>query len=366
MSAAEEVREALEEVCLRGLHGAGSALVGHDPAPVAAAFAQWRGEARRVWPWLPGLCYDALEPLGVEFPADDADAVVLGRLLVAAETDAGAIEDALARLGRRLHGGGERRPSEAALQATGILRWQSLLSAVERFWADLTAVTRRLHDPVAVADRDAVDWIIINARRQLESTVERVPTLAGAVADGMASAPPVSAPSPSPAPPASAPSPSPAPPPPPPVDEPAPAAPAPDLPASVAGAATDEIVQLTETAPFAPIEVEASGAPPAPAPPSARAPSPSPAPSPPPPPPPASPPRPTPPSHRPAPGAAPRRAPGTPTARTSDASRPPRRPAHAEDVEYRRVREHTYAPIVFALLAIIAALVVLATVGPST
>jgi hypothetical protein len=34
-------------------------------------------------------------------------------------------------------------------------------------------------------------------------------------------------------------------------------------------------------------------------------------------------------------------------------------------VEYRQVREHTYAPVVFVVLALLAAFVVLLTVGPS-
>jgi hypothetical protein len=354
MAVGHQVREALDECCLRGLHSASSALAGHDPASVCAAFSQWRDEARRTWPWLPGLCFDALEPLGVEFPADDDDAVVLGRLLVGAETDADAVEDALARLGARLHGGADLRASAGAeLAAGGTLRWQSLLSAVERYWADLTSVARRLHEPVAAADRDAADWIMLGARRQLESTVERVPALATAVGDAIAApepAPPPADPSPAPAPPPSppalspAPAPSPAaparpvpPPAPPPAQEaaasPPPAQEAAASPPPAQEAAAAPPPELDQTVPFTPVEAapEITPAPPAPA--GSRG------------------------GHSRSVSAPPRRpAPPRPA---------PRPPARPQDVEYRQVREHTYAPVVFVVLALLAALAVIVTVGPS-
>lgn len=174
----------LERRCLRGLAAAAGALAGDEASAVCATFAAWRSAARRPWPWLPGLCFGALEPLGVSFPDDDEAAIVLGRMLIGAESDAGAAERALAALA---DDAGDPT-GELAIDATGSLRRRSLLVAVDRFWEDLAAAMRRVHAPVVRGDRDGADWIIVAARRQLEDERERLRELTRRVGEDLAAA----------------------------------------------------------------------------------------------------------------------------------------------------------------------------------
>ncbi len=293
--ALEGIAAELSARCLAGMVRAGELLAGEEPERVCATFGLWLSEARRAWPWLPGLCYDALAPLGVAFPTEDRRAVVVGRLLVAAEKDAGAVTAALRSLGSA-----ERPRWEApAGDAAGALRVRRLAAAVDGFWSELARAASELHEVVVLRDRAGADRILGRARRRLEDVAEEIKWLAQAVADA-ALQPPVSEP----------------PPPPPPAQ--------PEEPAPHVAAATAPI-----PAPTAPIPP-----PPAVPPPSAI-----------PPPSPVPPPR--------APAAAPRPRPAQP--------RPPvRRPVGPPEPA---PRERTWEPILFVILALIAAILVLVRVG---
>lgn len=255
--------------CLDGLATSASALAGSDVDGVCRTFARWREEGRRPWPWLPGLCFDALRPLDIDFPADDEDAVVLGRLLVAAETSPEVVRSSAGALARRAS------PERAAgVEPDGNLRSRLLLAAVERFWDELARVASELHELVVLGDRAEADRTVVETRRVLEDFAEEIERLAIVVA----AAP-------------STPTPTPPPPPPP----------------------------LEETGRLDPVDVPV----PVPA--------------------------------RPA-------APG-PASDPGGALRAERPLPPPRDVEYASVRDHRYAPVVFLLLMVAAAIAVLVNVA---
>ncbi len=181
MRPADELRAALDARCLAGLAGAARELVADDASAVCGSFAAWKHEeGRRSWPWLPGLCFSALEELGVGFPVDDDAAVTLGRVLVGAETDARRVADALATVGAGA-------AAQAAAPASGAdlafeLRRRTLETAVDRFWKELQTAARRLHEPVVERDRPRADSIIVATRRRLEDSAVRIEQLAARVA----------------------------------------------------------------------------------------------------------------------------------------------------------------------------------------
>lgn len=165
--------------CAAGVQAAAGELTGTDAEGVCAAFAAWRSEARRPWPWLPGLCIDALTDLAVSFPADDEAAVIAGRVLIAVETDVEAVQ----RSRRLWSAASDATGPLSQVDLSGQLRQRSLLSAVDTFWGQLAAVARELHPVVVRHDRDAADRIVRGGRRQLEDAAERIATLAARVDD---------------------------------------------------------------------------------------------------------------------------------------------------------------------------------------
>lgn len=186
-----DLRAILEQRCLVGFLACADALVGGDPENVCAAFRSWRDEAWRGWPWLPGLAWTALEPLGVRFATDDPVMVTVGRMLVGAETDAERYRDASGALHDRADEVAAWEPLPAAgADLAGELRRRSLVSAVDQFWADLAAGMRGLHEPVVARDRHQADTRIMSLRRQLEEGAERLQLLV----ERVSAAPPATAP----------------------------------------------------------------------------------------------------------------------------------------------------------------------------
>lgn len=172
------LRADLEHRCLRGLGEVAAALAGEDPTVVCDTFTRWEQEARRPWPWLAGMCWAALEPLGLAFPDGDRHAVVAGRLLVGGETDPVAVLAAV----ESLRG---RRPPSGVARAVGpdsqaIMRQQRLASAVDAFWSAYRRAARRLHEYVREGDRAGADDLVVSTRRRLEELAERVAGLAEA------------------------------------------------------------------------------------------------------------------------------------------------------------------------------------------
>lgn len=177
MSSSEALRAELEYRCLSGLGEVAGALAGEDPAVVCETFERWETEARRPWPWLAGMCWAALEPLGLAFPSGDRDAVVAGRLLVGTETDPLAVLTAIEALRER-----EPPPHGASATAGGssqaVMQHRRLTSAVDAFWASFLRATRRLHEHVREGDREGADDLVVSTRRRLEELAERVAHLA--------------------------------------------------------------------------------------------------------------------------------------------------------------------------------------------
>jgi hypothetical protein len=149
--------------CLAGLAQGADALAGGDPAAVCRRFAAWkRSEGRRAWPWLPGLAWEAVEPLGVAFPAADRVAVTLGRFLVGVETNPQRVEDALAAVQA-----GQERPAASRILAGE--REQGLLAALDAFWAAFARTAAALRPPVVDGDRARADAVLLASRRGLEA-----------------------------------------------------------------------------------------------------------------------------------------------------------------------------------------------------
>lgn len=176
----------LDQRCVAGLAAAACALVGGDPTPICRTFAAWKHEeARRSWPWLPGLCWSALEPLAVAFPSGDQDAVTLGRLLVGVETDPERVRRSLAALQRHeVAPPGTTVPGGmSGADSMTELRRRTLETVVDRFWSEYADGMRELREPVASGDRPRADALVVRLRRRLEETAERVDVMARRLAD---------------------------------------------------------------------------------------------------------------------------------------------------------------------------------------
>lgn len=166
----------LERRCTAGLQTAANALVGADVDAVCDVYATWRQQSRRPFSWLAGLCFEALEDLGVSFPADDEPSVIAGRVLIGVERDAGAVH----RVRRVWESAAEdsAQPGHLA-DPSDQLRRRSLMSAVDTFWQQLIRITTELHGPVTDGDRETCNRIVRGGRRQLEDTADRLRLLSG-------------------------------------------------------------------------------------------------------------------------------------------------------------------------------------------
>lgn len=181
----EAVVDDVAHRCRAGLGAAAGALYGRDGTATARALrARAEGRARR-WPWLPGPCYDALEPLGLAFSHDDRLMAVAGKALGGRPVRPERVAEAARQL---------RHPEPVAPpQAPD----PALAAAVDRFWARLNDLARRLGQAVRAGDEDAVGRLLQQARPQLADSAEAVREAAEAVVAGSA---PLSAPaSPGPA-----------------------------------------------------------------------------------------------------------------------------------------------------------------------
>src|SRR5690625_4052596 len=162
----------LERRCAAGVQMAAAELAAPDPEGICATFGEWRQQSRRrPWTWLPGLCYEALEPLGVTFPENDEAVVIAGRVLIGVESDATDV--------RRVWPRWQAAPNETgeldlAKGAPSQLHRRRLLSAVDSFWGKLADNARDIGQAVAAGQRDAADQLVRDSRRQLEEIVERI------------------------------------------------------------------------------------------------------------------------------------------------------------------------------------------------
>jgi len=151
--------EALEALALRGLADAAEGLLGGAPAAVCATFGRWSRTGERELPWLAGLCFAALAPVGAVAPRQH-DAWVAGRLLVGAEQDAVRARSAV--VGCRAFG---------ALWAGATVHDEladRLLRAVRRFFDQLADGYAALH-PVVLAGRHAQ---AVSAAHELEGQLD--------------------------------------------------------------------------------------------------------------------------------------------------------------------------------------------------
>lgn len=118
-------------------------------------------ERARPWPWLAGLCYRALEPLGVAFPEDDRAAVVAGKALAGRPVRPDRVAAAA-----RASGPGPGAPAHAPDPA--------LAASVDRFWSQLAAVAERLGTAVRAAEHDTVERVLRAARTELRQAARSV------------------------------------------------------------------------------------------------------------------------------------------------------------------------------------------------
>ena len=185
----------VERRCLAGLAEAAAALAGDDPAPVCGRFAAWkRGEGRGAWPWLPGLAWDALQPLGVAFPADDGVAVTLGRFLVGVETNPQRVRDALAAVAAGQASAAPQR-SRPAGEPAGAR--EQLADALDGVWHAFARTAAAVRVPGRDGDRARADRLVLASRRQLEEHAHTLGTHARRIAATVpAPQPPVPAPEP--------------------------------------------------------------------------------------------------------------------------------------------------------------------------
>ncbi|MDQ3537568.1 MAG: hypothetical protein M3415_02035 [Actinomycetota bacterium] len=153
--------EALEALALRGLADAAEGLLGSAPAAVCATFGRWLAAGERELPWLAGLCFAALAPVGAVAPRQH-DAWVAGRLLVGAEHD--EVRARSAAVGCRAFG---------ALWATATVDGEEadrLLRAVQRFFTQLANGYAALH-PLVLAGRHPQ---VVSAAHALEGRLDPV------------------------------------------------------------------------------------------------------------------------------------------------------------------------------------------------
>ncbi len=171
----EAVVDDVAHRCRAGLGAAAGALYGRDATATARALrAQAEGQARR-WPWLPGPCYAGLEPLGVAFSQDDRPMVVAGKALVGRPVR----PERVAEAARQLCHPEPVAPPQAPDPA--------LAAAVDRFWARLNGLARRLGQAVRAGDADAVDQLLQRGRDQLADSAAAVREAAEAAVAGSGS-----------------------------------------------------------------------------------------------------------------------------------------------------------------------------------
>lgn len=142
-----------------GLASAAAALLGDDIEATLDALAGGHGEA---WPWLPGLCFKALEPLGVEFPEHNRHAVAIGKVLVGRPVRREEVTVGLRRLRRRTPPAPRRAPSP------------ELAAAVDAFWEQLTPVAAELGRARRRGDADGPRRALEKARSELRERARQV------------------------------------------------------------------------------------------------------------------------------------------------------------------------------------------------
>lgn len=183
----EAVVDDVAHRCRAGLGAAAGALYGRDATATARALrAQAEGRARR-WPWLPGPCYGALEPLGLAFSHDDRLMVVAGKALGGRPVR----PERVAEAARQLRHPDPVPPSQAPDPA--------LAAAVDRFWARLNDLARRLGQAVRAGDQDAVDRLLRQGRPKLADSAAAVREAAEAAVAGSAPLSAATGPEPAPA-----------------------------------------------------------------------------------------------------------------------------------------------------------------------
>lgn len=148
--------------CRAGMGAAAEALYGGDATATAQALRARAQRGAGRWPWLPGLCYGALEPLGVAFDRDDRIMAVAGKALVGLPVR----PERVAEASRRLSQLAPPDPPEALDPA--------LAAAVDRFWARLVGLARRLGEAVRAGDDAAVDELLQRARPKLRDSAAAV------------------------------------------------------------------------------------------------------------------------------------------------------------------------------------------------
>lgn len=168
----EAVVDDVAHRCRAGLGAAAGALYGRDATATARALrAQAEGRAQR-WPWLPGPCYGALEPLGLAFSHDDRLMVVAGKALGGRPVR----PERVAEAARQLCHPDPVPPSQAPDPA--------LAAAVDRFWARLNDLARRLGQALRAGDEEAVGQLLQQARPQLADSAAAVRQAAEAAVAG--------------------------------------------------------------------------------------------------------------------------------------------------------------------------------------
>ncbi|GEM_PF-4984293 len=162
--------------CRAGLAAAGRALAGDAPAETASALERL-GDGAPTLPWLPGLVYRALAPLGVTFVEDDEHAVAVGAALIGRPVASARLRRALATLP-------DHPPPEDAPDP-------ELAAAIDAFWHALATLTTDLGrawraEDVAAAQRlasQAVPELRAHAAAVAEALGEVVPDDAPPAAD---------------------------------------------------------------------------------------------------------------------------------------------------------------------------------------
>lgn len=167
MSALSEpgTREALgadaERRCRAGMGAAAGALYAGAPSATAAALRDRLEAGASLWPWLPGLCFRALEPLRVAFPDDDRAMAVAGKALVGRPVRAARLAEAARQLR------GER-------QAAGDPPDAELAAVIERFWQQLARLAHHLGEVVRAQDEDRVQRALQQAPPRLRKSAGTV------------------------------------------------------------------------------------------------------------------------------------------------------------------------------------------------
>jgi hypothetical protein len=159
--ATRELADDATRRCRAGVGAAARALYAGAPSRTASALRDRLESGASLWPWLPGLCYRALEPLAVGFPDDDRAMTVAGKALVGRPVR----PERLAAAVRQLRG-----EAVDAAEAPD----PDVAAAVDRFWTQLARTARHLGEAVRAGDEDAVAHALQQAAPRLRESAGAV------------------------------------------------------------------------------------------------------------------------------------------------------------------------------------------------